>query len=50
VFLKREIRESKIYKGPGNKNIILEYLFKKKRRKELDISNIKRNKANIISL
>jgi hypothetical protein len=39
-----------IYKEPENKNIILRYLSRKKKRKGLGISNIKGNKANIISL
>ena len=50
MFLERKIRELKIYKELKNKSIIFKYLFKKKKRKELDILNIKENKTNIISL
>jgi hypothetical protein len=50
AFLEREIRELRIYREPGNKNTRLKYLFEKKRREELDISNIEESKANIISL
>jgi len=50
VFLKKKIRELKIYKESENKNIILKYLFKKKEKRKINISNIKENKANIISL
>jgi hypothetical protein len=48
--LEREIRELRIYKELGNKSIIFKYLFEKKRKKELNISNIRGNKAKVISL
>jgi hypothetical protein len=44
------MRELRIYKKPENKSTILEYLSRKKRRKELDISDIEEDRANIISL
>ena len=50
AFLEREIKELRIYKEPGNKNIIFKYLSRKKKRKELDILNTRESKANIISL